>query len=514
MAHGVVKSEPIQNSQPEKVLQKKTVVTGSRRIFPASFKIKVLDSYRNDKDCLGNQRATARKYGIHRRQIQKWLQCEQDLRNSCANSNSNSNSNNTSGSKPGIDLTVRIQEIPRLPLVNEDPKYCNWNYENYRSEPSVYSGYSADNERVSPDSTSTIGSEREDFSSECKKSADSKFGSIRILIGSDDRNSSKPTDCLIRNNNGSDLVKPYENYTGSKDFSRNLMKSNESSNESIIECNSRILTKPNESLIDNRVPSNGMSNQEYPIIPENIIGTTITNKIGLINNGMTQNYCRYPTSTRDSNYNIRPDAGSPIVSNSIKKIMGLDSNLNRELELDSYSDSGSHSQSDSEDQLDSSVELRRHDITRRRSFPLGFKLQVLDNFHQNDENQRATARRFRINRRQVQKWLAQEKELREEVALRRGEARQRLTSAEPSPGPVDLRTYGFAYQDRPLCLVMPKNNPKPKKDYITFKPYLDNPVVKPDEQRNENTCYCLQVPAWGFYQDGPSAFVRYPVPYL
>lgn len=39
-----------------------------------------MDSYRKDADCQGNQRATARKYGIHRRQIQKWLQTETSLR--------------------------------------------------------------------------------------------------------------------------------------------------------------------------------------------------------------------------------------------------------------------------------------------------------------------------------------------------------------------------------------------------------------------------------------------------
>lgn len=53
---------------------------GSRRIFSPQFKLQVLDSYRNDGDCKGNQRATARKYGIHRRQIQKWLQVEGALR--------------------------------------------------------------------------------------------------------------------------------------------------------------------------------------------------------------------------------------------------------------------------------------------------------------------------------------------------------------------------------------------------------------------------------------------------
>ncbi|KAL0275497.1 UNVERIFIED_CONTAM: hypothetical protein PYX00_003327 [Menopon gallinae] len=64
------------------ILKRTRSSTGSRRIFPPQFKIQVLDSYRNDLDCRGNQRATARKYNIHRRQIQKWLQCEQNLRSS------------------------------------------------------------------------------------------------------------------------------------------------------------------------------------------------------------------------------------------------------------------------------------------------------------------------------------------------------------------------------------------------------------------------------------------------
>lgn len=62
---------------------------GSRRIFTPQFKLQVLESYRNDSDCKGNQRATARKYNIHRRQIQKWLQCESSLRSSVANINHN-----------------------------------------------------------------------------------------------------------------------------------------------------------------------------------------------------------------------------------------------------------------------------------------------------------------------------------------------------------------------------------------------------------------------------------------
>ncbi|KAJ8877319.1 hypothetical protein PR048_021773 [Dryococelus australis] len=63
---------------------------GSRRIFAPQFKLQVLDSYRRDADCRGNQRATARKYGIHRRQIQKWLQVEASLRTTVEDSRSQS----------------------------------------------------------------------------------------------------------------------------------------------------------------------------------------------------------------------------------------------------------------------------------------------------------------------------------------------------------------------------------------------------------------------------------------
>ncbi|CAG9773010.1 unnamed protein product [Ceutorhynchus assimilis] len=78
MAHGL--SSVIKRAAVQCKPEGKTGV-GSRRIFSPQFKLQVLDSYRNDTDCKGNQRATARKYGIHRRQIQKWLQVENTLRN-------------------------------------------------------------------------------------------------------------------------------------------------------------------------------------------------------------------------------------------------------------------------------------------------------------------------------------------------------------------------------------------------------------------------------------------------
>ncbi|XP_050067062.1 AF4/FMR2 family member lilli [Anopheles maculipalpis] len=78
---------------------------GSRRIFTPQFKLQVLDSYRNDGDCKGNQRATARKYGIHRRQIQKWLQVETNLRSVVANGGGSSTSSNTNTTSNGAGGT-------------------------------------------------------------------------------------------------------------------------------------------------------------------------------------------------------------------------------------------------------------------------------------------------------------------------------------------------------------------------------------------------------------------------
>ncbi len=85
MVHG---TDEWSETNAAKVKEKKTTPknvreskgAGSRRIFSPIFKLQVLDSYRKDADCQGNQRATARKYGIHRRQIQKWLQMETNLR--------------------------------------------------------------------------------------------------------------------------------------------------------------------------------------------------------------------------------------------------------------------------------------------------------------------------------------------------------------------------------------------------------------------------------------------------
>lgn len=104
------------NLTPQKQPQHPITTTkmGSRRIFSAQFKLTVLDSYRMDADCKGNQRATARKYGIHRRQIQKWLQNETNLRSSVNNNNNsdlqnNQNNNNNSSSHSNANKMSAIQ---------------------------------------------------------------------------------------------------------------------------------------------------------------------------------------------------------------------------------------------------------------------------------------------------------------------------------------------------------------------------------------------------------------------
>ncbi|XP_012524652.1 uncharacterized protein LOC105830061 [Monomorium pharaonis] len=84
-----------QQQHQQQNIRKSVGAIGTRRIFTTGFKIQVLDSYRHDKDCRQNQRATARKYNIHRRQIQKWLQCEEQLRSSVENGNTGTVSSTT-----------------------------------------------------------------------------------------------------------------------------------------------------------------------------------------------------------------------------------------------------------------------------------------------------------------------------------------------------------------------------------------------------------------------------------
>lgn len=124
---------------------------GSRRIFPPQFKLQVLHSYRNDSDCRGNQRATARKYGIHRRQIQKWLQAEPALRGAVTRRSATGVAPAPAATPPSppspvsrcasppppepVDLSIRrapVEERPASPIawdLSYKPSYPKYGYE-------------------------------------------------------------------------------------------------------------------------------------------------------------------------------------------------------------------------------------------------------------------------------------------------------------------------------------------------------------------------------------------------
>lgn len=51
-----------------------------RQSYSLDFKLSAIECYYQDSVCRGNQRAVASKYNIHRRQVQKWLQQEEELR--------------------------------------------------------------------------------------------------------------------------------------------------------------------------------------------------------------------------------------------------------------------------------------------------------------------------------------------------------------------------------------------------------------------------------------------------
>lgn len=52
-----------------------------RQTYSLDFKLSAIECYYQDSLCRGNQRAVASKYNIHRRQVQKWLKQEDELRN-------------------------------------------------------------------------------------------------------------------------------------------------------------------------------------------------------------------------------------------------------------------------------------------------------------------------------------------------------------------------------------------------------------------------------------------------
>jgi len=247
---------------------------GSRRIFAPQFKLQVLDSYRKDADCRGNQRATARKYGIHRRQIQKWLQVEASLRTA-------------------VEVTPAAD--PELTALN----LC------------------ADAARQRDDSTG------ESRQATCQQNS----------VPCSEKN--RPTRVTL--------------------FPRIKVELSEPQTE-----------------------QKGVRVSLFP--------------------------------------SVRVEVSKPQETVRVK-----DEEISEEDEMDEVNVSNP--------ETEQALDFTAATLSKRRSFSLQFKLEVLNAFHSDRSchgNQRATARKFGINRRQVQKWLGQELELRGEATYRGGLYRQRL----------------------------------------------------------------------------------------
>ena len=100
----------------------------NRRSYSLEFKVAVLDSFYNDTETRLNQRKTAIKYGVNRRQIQKWLAQEETLRGSVGAGYTQSHS---LGQVPGQTPTA---SLPSPPSSKEDATSPLSTYLSYQSK--------------------------------------------------------------------------------------------------------------------------------------------------------------------------------------------------------------------------------------------------------------------------------------------------------------------------------------------------------------------------------------------
>lgn len=574
-------------------MRKSVGVMGTRRIFTTAFKIKVLDSYRHDKDCRQNQRATARKYGIHRRQIQKWLQCEEQLRSSVENGNAGTAStispagpqsdgtmtevtgNTVTPATPALNLNLARQHGDELTTQQgpppphpphgsapSSPQYsrqtttigttlplcvASVGYQEYSSEqrlhleledkvhmPEIhgYPGTQVDQDRnyyvlngdgqrdveaasvfssrnevkvyqtltsyhspsqehrydvndinnsmhnhspnhhpqqreqsygnvdsfdgrsyglllapsmiktepASPDiaatsgpykSTDSPGGSRAPLSPISHRATDSSDSSVHFV------DSSRAPASPYLHVHVHEHAHPCSPLNSEKSIPSLLHQRERESDET-----QHIDEKKEEETLEKTEYCTAMVKEEVHLDEEEIYdegeeaiasscidyrrpptGESLAGSLGPVSPMYDRNGYSLPSSPRDS------------VSIGRYRSSCSDSEMDPLISVGSLNSSSN--------------------FTRRRSFPLRFKLDVLDAFHRDKEvkeNQRATARKFGINRRQVQKWLEQETELRDEIALR-GDSRQRLGPVQDvasGDSPLDLTTTNYV----PNCVSL------------------------------------------------------------
>jgi len=102
----------------------------NRRSYSLEFKVAVLDSYYHDPETRLNQRKTALKYGVNRRQIQKWLAQEETLRGSVG---AGYTQNHSLGQIPNFTPT-NTQLPPTSTPTQSEHKSPLSNYLNYQSK--------------------------------------------------------------------------------------------------------------------------------------------------------------------------------------------------------------------------------------------------------------------------------------------------------------------------------------------------------------------------------------------
>ncbi|KAF4520899.1 hypothetical protein B566_EDAN010314 [Ephemera danica] len=339
----------------------------ARRIYPTSFKLQVLDSYRSDGDCRGNQRATARKFGIHRRQIQKWLQVENDLRDSnIANTTSVmiddeepialnlciKSSNNTL-----VEEMIDVESAEDLSVFhNEDPQDLSV----FHEVQDLSCTRLQDQQTPSP-STSSVSGKRRSFTLQFKLDVLDAFythnackGNQRAtarLFGINRRQVQKwlCQEVQLR----SEFALSAQNYESTGESSAKRQR-----------LGKWLWTVPHWTMVNWKEEPHAVS---------------IPNLLPPQDTALCLKVEKPPTPPPQPTVEIRVPQTSPlpiIIEESAPK-------------------------------------------PKRHSYPLDFKLQALDAYHEDMScrgNQRAVAKRFSIHRRQVQKWLKQEQQLRQRLA--------------------------------------------------------------------------------------------------
>ncbi|XP_076292724.1 uncharacterized protein LOC143214965 [Lasioglossum baleicum] len=622
--------QPTSNSNT--ATRKSVGVMGSRRIFAPAFKLKVLDSYRNDIDCRGNQRATARKYGIHRRQIQKWLQCEDNLRNSCAESGNTVVSTTTTSTvisstgvpKPDGTVTEATGPAvaPAAPALNLSLARLHGDELAAQQGPPPllphppHGGAPSSPQYVAQSTTAsamparyqeyTINQEQRHLHREAEDRVQESVHDYRDCSDQQSRyyvtNPDGHREIESSSYDGRGEVKVYQNLTSYRVAQRPEHR-RYTETEMIHQHRSPSHNRPQQSYGD--VDSSADRKSSYGLLlAPSMIKTERASPDSAATPGPCESTCSpgaprgplspvsHSASSSSSSSTMSVHFDSPRASASpclhvhhhalaspsldsekpireskethigekggaedtsvviggavVKEELQIEEDASedgREAAVSSYVDyqrppvdsrpvspmhdpregyslpssprgpasSGrsSTSCSDSEmDPLDCSPGSQNssNDLTRRRSFSLRFKLDVLDAFHRDvgvAGNQRATARKFGINRRQVQKWLGQETELRGEIAVR-GNSRQRLGPVQDvasGESPVDLRTSNYVSslsQDR--IEVEYERSPPPhlyccdvgssSSSSSQHLPYYQHSLVDPSLSESERAASC------------------------